>query len=130
MFIEHTCIRVQDLEKSKAFYHQAFGFREQKTKDFPDDKFTLCYLMLPGDSYRLELTYNYDHGPYNLGDGYGHIAIIVDDVKLMRQKHVELGYEVTDLSGLPGQEKFYYFVKDPDGYKIEVIDKRSLQSLQ
>lgn len=126
MFVDHTCIRVQDLEKSKQFYEAAFGFQVDNTKDFPEDKFTLCYLALPDSNYKLELTYNYDHEAYDLGNGYGHIAIVVDDVKALRKKHVDLGFEPTELSGLPGEDPFYYFVSDPDGYKIEVIDKSSL----
>ncbi|HCS93821.1 MAG: lactoylglutathione lyase [Bavariicoccus seileri] len=117
----HTCIRVQDLEASIKFYTEAFGYEESRRKDFPDHKFTLVYLTLPGETIELELTYNYDHGPYDLGDGYGHIAIRVDDLEKTHKLHAEKGYEVTELKGLPGSEPKYYFVKDPDGYKIEVM---------
>ena len=86
-----------------------------------EDKFTLVYLTLPGSDYELELTYNYDHGAYDLGDGYGHIAISVSDLESLYEKHKEAGYDVTDLKGLPGFPPSYYFIKDPDGYKIEVI---------
>ena len=79
------------------------------------------YLGLDGDDYELELTYNYDHGAYDLGDGYGHIAISVSDLEGLYEKHKEAGYDVTDLKGLPGFPPSYYFIKDPDGYKIEVI---------
>ena len=71
--------------------------------------------------YELELTYNYDHEVYDLGNGYGHIAVGVDDLEATHQAHKEAGYNVTDLSGLPGKPKMYYFITDPDGYKIEVI---------
>ena len=77
----HTCVRVQDLDASLTFYQEALGFEISRRRDFPDAKFTLVYLTLPGDDYELELTYNYDHGPYDLGDGYGHIAISVDDLE-------------------------------------------------
>ena len=63
----HTCLRVENLEKSIAFYADAFGFKELRRKDFPEYKFTIVYLGLEGDDYELELTYNYDHGPYVIG---------------------------------------------------------------
>lgn len=124
MKMVHTCVRVKDLEKSLTFYKEAFNFEEVNRKDFPDNKFTLVYLSLPGDEYQLELTYNYDHPGYNLGDGYGHIAIAVADVPQMHEKHKAENLEVTDLKGLPNSEFRYYFVIDPDGYKIEVVQDR------
>ena len=117
----HTCYRVADLKKSVEFYTSAFDFEVSRERDFPEYKFTLVYLTLPGSNYELELTYNYDHGAYELGDGYGHIAIFVENLEELHKKHVEAGYDVTDLKGLPGFPPSYYFVKDPDGYKIEVI---------
>lgn len=121
MKVDHTCVRVKDLEASIAFYQEAFGFEVVDKKDFPDNEFTLCYMALPGSSWRLELTYNYDSDGYDLGNGYGHIGLLVDDVKAIHDQHEEKGYELTDISGLPGMDPFYYFVTDPDGYKIEVI---------
>ena len=70
----HTCLRVENLEKSIAFYADAFGFKELRRKDFPEYKFTIVYLGLEGDDYELELTYNYDHGPYVIGDGFAHVG--------------------------------------------------------
>ncbi|WP_207941158.1 lactoylglutathione lyase [Enterococcus sp. DIV2402] len=124
MKMAHTCVRVKDLEASLDFYTKAFGFEESRRRDFPDAKFTLVYLTLPGDDYELELTYNYDHPGYDLGDGYGHIAISSDDVEGLHAKHKEAGFNVTDLKGLPGVPPSYYFIIDPDGYKIEVIRER------
>ena len=80
--------------------------------------------FLPGDDYELELTYNYDHEAYDLGNGYGHIAISTDDLEGLHEKHQAAGFTVTDLKGLPGTAPSYYFVVDPDGYKIEVIRER------
>ena len=124
MKMVHTCVRVKNLEESLAFYKEAFGFQEVNRKDYPEHKFTLVYLSLENDPYQLELTYNFDHGAYDLGDGYGHIAIAVEDVPVAHQKHKEAGLEVTDLKGLPNSEFRYYFVMDPDGYKIEVVQDR------
>lgn len=117
----HTCIRVKNLEDSLTFYQEALGFVETRRRDFPENGFTLVYLSLPGDSYELELTYNYDHAAYNLGDGYGHIAIASEDLEALHQKHADSGYLITDLKGLPGTAPSYYFITDPDGYKIEMI---------
>lgn len=121
MKMVHTCVRVKDLEKSMAFYKEAFNFEEVARKDYPDYKFTLVYLSLPGDPYQLELTYNYDHAGYDLGDGYGHIAISVEDVVTSHEAHQAAGFEITDLKGLPDSKFSYYFIMDPDGYKIEVV---------
>lgn len=124
MKMAHTCVRVKDLEASLDFYQKAFNFEESRRRDFPENKFTLVYLTLPGDDYELELTYNYDHEAYDLGNGYGHIAISTDDLEGLHEKHQAAGLTVTDLKGLPGTAPSYYFVVDPDGYKIEVIRKR------
>lgn len=118
----HTCIRVMDLEKSLKFYREALGLVETRRKDFPEHKFTLVYLSNEIGGYEIELTYNYHpEKPYELGNGFSHIAVGVDDLEGEREKHKTLGYEVTPLKGLPGQKPGYYFVTDPDGYKVEVI---------
>ena len=118
----HTCIRVMDLEKSLNFYKDALGLIETRRKDFPEHKFTLVYLSNEIGGYEIELTYNYDpEKPYEIGNGFSHTAIGVDDVEALRQKHIDMGYKVTDLKGLPGQKPRYYFVTDPDGYMVEVI---------
>lgn len=118
----HTCVRVKDLDASLEFYDKALGFKEVRRNDFPEYQFTLVYLQLEDDpDYELELTYNYDHEAYDLGNGYAHIAIGVEDLEASHKAHQEAGYTVTDLSGLPDKPKMYYFITDPDGYKIEVI---------
>ena len=112
----HTCIRVMNLEKSLEFYKNALGLVETRRKDFPEYKFNEI------GGYEVELTYNYDpEKPYELGNGFSHIAIGADDIVALRDKHIEMGYEVTELKGLPGEPPRYYFVTDPDGYKVEVI---------
>ncbi|MDT2822821.1 VOC family protein [Enterococcus devriesei] len=121
MKMAHTCVRVKDLDASLKFYQEAFGFEESRRRDFPESKFTLVYLTLPGDDYELELTYNYDHAAYDLGDGYGHIAIASEDIQKLQEEQKAKGFNVTDMKGLPGTEPSYYFITDPDGYKVEVI---------
>ncbi|MDD2446758.1 MAG: VOC family protein [Tissierellia bacterium] len=118
----HTCIRVMDLEKSLKFYKDALGLVETRRKDFPDDEFTLVFLTDSQAKFELELTYNYNpEKPYVIGDGYSHMAVSVIDLEGSRQRHMEMGYEVSELSGLPGEPPRFYFVTDPDGYDIEVI---------
>ena len=118
----HTCLRVMDLQKSLEFYRDALGLVETRRKEFPEHKFDLVYLSDVIGGYEVELTYNYDpEKPYVIGDGFSHIAIGADDLEGLREKHIEMGYEVTPLKGLPGEPPKYYFVTDPDGYKVEVL---------
>lgn len=118
----HTCVRVKDLEQSVKFYEDVLGFQEVRRLDYPENKFTLVYLSLPGDDYELELTYNYDQAePYDLGNGYGHIAIGVKNLEDTHEEYSQSGYEVTDLKGLSDGAASYFFIKDPDGYKIEIV---------
>lgn len=117
----HVCLRVLDLEASETFYKEAFGFEISRKKDYPD-KFTLSYMVAPGSPFELELTYNYDQvEPYEPGNGYSHIAVGVDDLEEAHRQHREAGYNVTPLKGLPGSPPQFYFVSDPDGYKVEVV---------
>lgn len=118
----HTCIRVMDLEKSLRFYQEALGLKETRRKDFPEDKFTLVFLSDASGNYELELTYNYNPDkPYEIGNGFSHIAVSVANLEGSREKHEEMGYKVTRLMGLPGEKPRYYFVTDPDGFEVEVI---------
>ncbi|SRR5690554_1030331 len=118
----HSCIRVMDLDKSLAFYKDALGFQETRRKDYPEDEFTLVFLSDSNRNFELELTYNYDREvPYEIGNGYSHIAVSVDDLESSRERHINMGYEATELMGLPGSPPRYYFITDPDGYEIEII---------
>ncbi|MCL2421683.1 MAG: VOC family protein [Defluviitaleaceae bacterium] len=117
----HTCYRVKDLEASLNFYKEALSFEERSYRDFPDDGFTLVYLAYPGEQHELELTYNYGHPGYEIGNGYSHIAVGTEDLEGLHAKHKAAGYKVTDLYGLPGTPPSYYFITDPDGYDIEVV---------
>ena len=121
----HTMIRVKDLDKSVGFYTKELGFVESRRKEYPDKKFDLVFLTLPGSKdYELELTYNYDREEgYYLGTGYGHIAISHPDIKSIREDLMEKGYEVTEIRGLSKDSSKYFFVTDPDGYRIEIIEK-------
>ncbi|MEG0379389.1 MAG: VOC family protein [Eubacterium sp.] len=121
----HEMIRVMDLDKSLKFYEDALGFKEVRRKDKPEGKFTLVYLGDGQTDFTLELTYNYDpEKPYELGNGYGHLALSVKDLEACHAEHTEKGYTVTNLSGLDKGVKSYYFITDPDGYKIEIIREK------
>lgn len=121
-YMLHTCLRVMDLEKSLAFYQGALGLKEVKRKDFPEHQFSLVFLKDEENTYELELTYNYNpEKPYEIGNGFSHIAVSTKDLEGSRERHISLGYQVTDLKGLPGEKPRYYFVTDPDGYKVEII---------
>ncbi|MFW6026252.1 MAG: VOC family protein [Candidatus Woesearchaeota archaeon] len=120
----HSCIRVLDLEKSIEFYKNALGLEISQRKDFPEGKFTLVYLKDNESDFELELTYNYDQEkPYEIGNGYSHIAVVVDDLKASYNKHKQMGYKISDITGLGENSSGFYFITDPDGYDIEVIQR-------
>lgn len=118
----HSCIRVMNLETSEQFYQRAFGFEVARRLDFPDQKFTLSYLRAPGGKFELELTWNHDRSePYELGNGYSHLAVGVEDLESSHKRHAELGLDPRPLKGLAGGEARFYFIADPDGYMVEVV---------
>lgn len=118
----HTCIRVADLDKSLKFYTEAIGLKETRRKDFPDDKCTLVFLSDGSNTYELELTYNYDQEkPYEIGNGFGHIAVSVENLEESRERHEKMGYKVTELMALGGGKPRFYFITDPDGYDVEIL---------
>ena len=121
----HSMIRVLDEKKSLDFYARAFGLEVADHLKFPD--FALIYLRHPSSPFEVELTVNFDRKePYSLGDGYGHLAVVVDDVDAEHAR-----FEREKLSPGPLRDfkhdgatlARFFFVSDPDGYKIEVIQK-------
>lgn len=126
----HICYRVMDLQASEDFYRQAFGFEIGRKKDFPEGKFTLSYLVCPGLPFELELTYNYDPSePYTIGDGYSHLAVGVEDLEGSHQRHTEQGLNPTPIKGLTAGKGMFYFLTDPDGFRVEVV-RRSAAELE
>jgi lactoylglutathione lyase len=121
----HSMIRVLDEARSLAFYGRAFGLEVAQRVDFPD--FTLIYLSNPEAAFELELTVNKGRTePYDLGNGYGHLAFVVEDLEAARSRIAGLGYSPKDIKqmthdGTPFGR--FFFIDDPDGYKIEVLEK-------
>ena len=125
----HTMIRVGNLERSIEFYTKLLGMKELRRRDVPDGKYTLAFLGY-GEGNKegqgeIELTYNYGVEKYELGTAFGHLAIGVPDIKAAVEKVRASGGKVTRE---PGPVKFgttvIAFVEDPDGYKIELIERK------
>jgi len=126
MRLLHTMLRVGDLDRSLAFYTQVLGMRELRRKDYPDGRFTLAFVGYQdeADGAVIELTHNWDTSSYDLGNGYGHIALEVDDAKAACDRVRERGGKVTREAGpMKHGTTVIAFVEDPDGYKIEFIQK-------
>ena len=118
----HSCIRVLNLEASEAFYQNAFDFEISRKKDFPEGGFTLTYLKAKDAPFEIELTYNYDQQePYTIGNGYSHLAVGVADLEASHARHQEQGYNPGPIKGLSKGVGNFYFLEDPDGYKVEVV---------
>jgi lactoylglutathione lyase len=121
----HTMIRVLDEKRSVDFYRKAFGL--EIAERFAFDSFTLVYLRNPEADFEIELTIN--HGrtePYTHGDGYGHLAVVVDDAEAEHRRFVELGLSPNPVKEFHRDGSLmakFFFVQDPDGYKIEVLQK-------
>jgi lactoylglutathione lyase len=121
----HSMIRVLDLDKSMRFYADVLGLRESHRLDFTD--FSLVYLRNGENDYEIELTYNKGRTEaYAHGDGYGHIAVVVSDVSSTREALVARGYEPNPVKEFKRGDELlarFFFIQDPDGYKIEVLER-------
>ena len=120
----HVMIRVLDLDRSIEFYDKAFGLTVADHFDF--DGFALVYLRNDENDFEIELTLNKDRSePYTHGDGYGHVAVCVDDLKSEHSRFTEVGLNPTDVKEFHRDGSLmarFFFVQDPDGYKIEVLE--------
>ncbi len=122
----HTMLRVGNLEKSLAFYTSVLGMQLLRKQDYPDGRFTLAFVGYgPEDSNTvLELTHNWDTASYELGTAYGHIALGVPDAYAACDKIKALGGKVVREAGpMKHGSTVIAFVEDPDGYKIELIQR-------
>ncbi|MDR9436363.1 MAG: lactoylglutathione lyase [Thiohalophilus sp.] len=128
MRILHTMLRVGDLQRSIDFYTNVLGMKLLRQKDYPEGEFTLAFVGYQPESEGavIELTCNWDTDKYDLGDGYGHIALEVDDVYQATDDIRQRGGKILrDAGPMNAGTTIIAFVEDPDGYPIELIGKKS-----
>ncbi len=129
MRLLHTMLRVGDMQRSIAFYTQAMGMQLLRTTQRPDQHYDLAFVGYGGnpDQAEIELTYNYGVTSYDLGTAYGHIAIGVSDIRATCDKIRLAGGTITREPGaVKGGSTLIAFVQDPDGYKIELIERTDM----
>jgi lactoylglutathione lyase len=120
----HTMLRVGDLARSLTFYTEVLGMEVRRTTDRPEQKYTLAFVGYPGDPAEIELTYNYGVDRYELGTAFGHVALSVPDAAAACDSVRAKGGRVTREAGpVKGGTTVIAFVEDPDGYKIELIER-------
>jgi lactoylglutathione lyase len=128
MRILHTMLRVGNLDRSLAFYTDVLGMKLLRRSDYPDGKFTLAFVGYGSEAETavLELTHNWETEAYDLGTGYGHIAIEVEDAYAACEATKARGGKVTRPAGpMKHGTTVIAFVEDPDGYKIEFIQRKT-----
>ncbi|HFC8536861.1 lactoylglutathione lyase [Neisseria bacilliformis] len=128
MRLLHTMLRVGNLEKSLDFYQNVLGMTLLRKKDYPEGRFTLAFVGYGAESEHtvIELTHNWDTAAYDLGNAYGHIAIEVDDACAACERVKAKGGKVVREAGpMKHGSTVIAFAEDPDGYKIEFIQKNS-----
>jgi lactoylglutathione lyase len=128
MRVLHTMLRVGDLERSIRFYTEVLGMRLLRQHDYPDGKFTLAFVGYGPESEQavIELTYNYGVERYDLGGGFGHIALEVDDAAAACAEIKQRGGKVVREAGrMKHGSTIIAFVEDPDSYRIELIQKNA-----
>jgi len=126
MRVLHTMIRVGDLDRSIKFYTDVLGMKLLRRKDYPDGKFTLAFVGYGPETEHavVELTYNWGTDKYDLGNAFGHIALEVDDAYKACEDIKKRGGKVTREAGpMKHGSTVIAFVEDPDGYKIELIQR-------
>jgi lactoylglutathione lyase len=126
MRLLHTMLRVGDLQRSIDFYTQAMGMQLLRTTKRPEQKYELAFVGYASnpDQAEIELTFNYGVTSYDIGTAYGHIALGVSDAKATCEKIRQAGGKITREAGpVAGGTAVIAFVQDPDGYKIELIER-------
>lgn len=128
MRILHTMLRVGDLDQSIAFYTQILNMHLLRRQDYPTGRFTLAFMGYDDEAENtvLELTYNWNQQEYDVGNGFGHIAIEVDDIYRVTEKMREQGVKfLRDPGPMNAGTTIIAFIADPDGYPIELIGKHA-----
>lgn len=129
--ILYTMIRVGDLDRSIAFYRDALGMTELRRETFTEGRFTLVFIGYGDEASNavIELTHNWDQDRYDLGTGYGHVALEVTDIYAACERFSKLGVKVVRAPGPmkvasdeTGEREVIAFIEDPDGYRIELIE--------
>jgi lactoylglutathione lyase len=131
MRLLHTMLRVGNLDRSLMFYTDIMGMHLLRRKDYPEGRFTLAFVGYQDEDQGavIELTHNWDTGSYDLGNGYGHIAIEVEDAyDTCATIKARGGLVVRDAGPMKHGTTVIAFVEDPDGYKIELIQRNSRKS--
>ena len=126
MRLLHTMLRVGDLDRSIDFYTRVLGMRLLRRKDYPEGRFTLAFVGYGEEDAHtvLELTYNWDVSSYDIGSAFGHIAVEVDDAYQSCVAVTAMGGKVTRPAGpMKHGSTVIAFVEDPDGYRIELIER-------
>ena len=129
MRLLHTMLRVRNLDASIAFYTEVLGMRLLRRHDYPEGKFTLAFVSYQdeADGAAIELTHNWGVESYDIGTGYGHVALEVDDAYAACAAIKARGGKVTREAGpMKHGSTVIAFVDDPDGYKIELIQRKQL----
>jgi lactoylglutathione lyase len=127
MRLLHTMLRVGDLQRSIDFYTHVLGMKLLRRKDYPEGRFTLAFVGYGDESENavIELTFNWDTDSYELGSGYGHIAIEVDDVyEAVDELRSRGGRVLRDAGPMNAGTTIIAFIEDPDGYPIELIGRK------
>jgi len=131
----YTMVRVSDLELSIEFYKNILGMKELRRESFTEGRFTLVFIGYGDESTNavIELTYNWDKDSYQHGTGYGHVALAVNDIYAAVQRMKSLGVNVVREPGPmthavdeTGEREVIAFIKDPDGYSIELIEHKNV----
>ena len=120
----HTMLRVTNLDKSIAFYTDVLGMQLLRKKDYPDGRFTLAFIGYGDETENtaIELTHNWDTSDYDIGNGFGHLAIEVDDVYRATDTIRQLGGKIIREAGpMNAGNTIIAFIEDPDGYQIELL---------